>query len=54
MFKHFGKLVEKLKRVRIGPIELGTLKTGEFRYLDEEDVARLKRAVQRSRKTKAV
>jgi len=48
MFKHFGKLVEKLKRVRIGPIELGTLKTGAFRYLDEEDVAKLKRAIQRS------
>ncbi len=25
MFKHLGKLVEKLKRVRIGPIELGPL-----------------------------
>ena len=48
MFKHFGKLVEKLKRVRIGPIELGTLKTGEFRYLDEDDVAKLRRAIQRS------
>ena len=48
MFKHFGKLVEKLKRVRIGPIELGTLKTGAFRYLDEQDVAKLKRAIQRS------
>jgi len=23
MFKHFGKLVEKLKRVRIGPLEVG-------------------------------
>ncbi len=46
MFKHFGKLVEKLKRVRIGPIELGTLKTGAFRYLDEEEVDKLKRAIQ--------
>jgi len=26
MFKHLGRLVEKLKRVRIGPVELGTLK----------------------------
>ena len=34
MFKHFGLLVEKLKRVRIGPLELGPLKPGEFRYLD--------------------
>ena len=54
MFKHFGKLVEKLKRVRIGPIELGSLKTGEFRYLDEDDVAKLRRAIQRSSKKKPV
>ncbi|HTS61194.1 MAG TPA: pseudouridine synthase [Candidatus Acidoferrales bacterium] len=45
MFKHFGKLVEKLKRVRIGPIELGPLKPGEFRYLSEQEVEKLKRAV---------
>jgi len=50
MFKHFGKLVEKLKRVRIGPIELGPLKPGDFRYLSEEEVEKLKRAVARSAK----
>jgi len=44
MFKHFGKLVEKLKRVRIGPIELGSLKPGEFRHLSGEEVKKLKRA----------
>jgi 23S rRNA pseudouridine2605 synthase len=54
MFKHFGKLVEKLKRVRIDPIELGTLKPGEFRYLDEDDVAKLRRAIQRGSHKKAV
>ena len=48
MFKHFGKLVEKLKRVRIGPVELGPLKPGDFRYLSEEEVQKLKRAVVRS------
>jgi 23S rRNA pseudouridine2605 synthase len=47
MFKHFGKLVEKLKRVRIGPLDLGSLKTGAFRYLSEEEVKKLKRAVDR-------
>jgi len=47
MFKHFGKLVEKLKRVRIGPLELGSLKPGAFRYLSEEEVKKLKRAVDR-------
>src|ERR1035438_9072554 len=31
MFKHFGLLVEKLKRIRIGPLDLGTLEPGEFR-----------------------
>jgi len=48
MFKHLGRLVEKLKRVRIGPIELGPLKPGEFRYLSPEEVEKLKRAVRRS------
>ncbi len=43
MFKHFGRLVEKLRRVRIGTIELGTLKPGEFRYLAPEEVRRLMR-----------
>jgi 23S rRNA pseudouridine2605 synthase len=48
MFKHFGKLVEKLKRVRIGPLDLGALKPGEYRYLSDEEVKKLKRAVERS------
>ena len=51
MFKHFGKLVEKLKRVRIGPIELGPLKAGAYRYLTDEEVEKLKRAVSRAGKT---
>ncbi len=48
MFKHFGLLVEKLKRVRIGPLELGPLKPGEFRHLSPEEIQKLKRAVRRS------
>jgi 23S rRNA pseudouridine2605 synthase len=44
MFKHFGRLVEKLKRVRIGPLDLGPIKPGEFRYLAAPEVERLKRA----------
>lgn len=43
MFKHFGRLVEKLKRVKIGPLGLGSLKPGEFRYLSREEVERLKK-----------
>src|SRR5215470_458763 len=38
MFKHFGKLVEKLRRIRIGPLDLGSLKPGEFRHLSDEEV----------------
>jgi 23S rRNA pseudouridine2605 synthase len=48
MFKHFGRLVEKLRRVRIGPIELGPVKPGQFRYLTDEEVKKLKRAIQRT------
>jgi 23S rRNA pseudouridine2605 synthase len=45
MFKHFGRLVEKLRRVAVGPIELGALKPGAWRYLSAEEVERLKRAL---------
>jgi 16S rRNA U516 pseudouridylate synthase RsuA-like enzyme len=51
MFKHFGLLVEKLRRVRIGPIELGPLKPGQFRYLTDEEVRKLKRAAQTPART---
>jgi 23S rRNA pseudouridine2605 synthase len=54
MFKHFGRLVEKLKRMRIGPLELGPLKPGEFRYLSGEEVARLRRALRRAPEKAAV
>ena len=50
MFKHFGRLVEKLRRVKIGPLDLGPLKPGEFRHLTMEEVAKLKRAVVIARK----
>jgi 23S rRNA pseudouridine2605 synthase len=54
MFKHLGFLVEKLKRVRIGPLELGSLKPGECRYLTIEEVGKLKRAVSQAHRTKEV
>jgi 23S rRNA pseudouridine2605 synthase len=47
MFKHFGHLVEKLRRVRIGSVDLGTLKPGEFRFLTEEEVGKLMRMAKR-------
>jgi 23S rRNA pseudouridine2605 synthase len=50
MFKHCGRLVEKLKRVRIGFLELGPLKPGEFRHLGREEVERFQRLIRRSGK----
>jgi 23S rRNA pseudouridine2605 synthase len=47
MFRHFGRLVEKLKRVKIGPLDLGALKPGEFRYLSQDEVERLRKAAKR-------
>lgn len=44
MFKHFGRLVEKLRRVRIGFLELD-LKPGEFRHLTPREVERFRRAL---------
>jgi 23S rRNA pseudouridine2605 synthase len=40
MFKHFGFLVEKLKRVRIGFLELSGLKPGAYRTLRHHEVER--------------
>ncbi|MBI1791430.1 MAG: rRNA pseudouridine synthase [Acidobacteria bacterium] len=47
MFKHFGKLVEKLKRVRVGFLELGSLKPGEYRHLTPLEVKRLRGLIRR-------
>jgi len=43
MFKHFGRLVEKLRRVKIGFLELGTLKPAEFRHLTPREVQRFRK-----------
>lgn len=40
MFNHFGVLVEKLKRVKVGFLELGSLRPREFRSLTPKEVAR--------------
>lgn len=45
MFKHFGRLVEKLKRVKIGFLELGDLKPGAYRTLTHAEVARFRKLV---------
>jgi 23S rRNA pseudouridine2605 synthase len=43
MFKHFGYLVEKLKRIKIGFLELGHLKPGAYRTLTNTEVARFRK-----------
>jgi len=43
MFKNFGRLVEKLRRVRIGFLELGGLRPGEFRHLSAAEVAHFRK-----------
>ena len=53
MFKHFGRLVEKLKRVRIGFLELGPVKPGHFRHLAPEEVERFRKLMKRSSRKKA-
>jgi len=53
MFKHFGRLVEKLKRVQIGPVGLGSLKPGEYRYLTAPEVERLRRPAKKTSAARA-
>jgi len=45
MFKNFGRLVEKLKRVRIGFLELGSLQPGKYRHLTPAELARFRKAL---------
>ena len=44
MFERVGHPVMRLRRVAIGPLELGALPAGRWRQLDESDLARLRRA----------
>lgn len=43
MFKHFGHLVEKLKRVKIGFLALGPIRPGEMRPLTPAEVGRFRK-----------
>jgi 23S rRNA pseudouridine2605 synthase len=43
MFRHFGKLVEKLRRVKIGFLELGTMKPGNYRHLTPGEIERFRK-----------
>jgi 23S rRNA pseudouridine2605 synthase len=43
MFRHYGRLVEKLRRVRIGPIEIRGIRPGEHRLLTLQEIRRFRR-----------
>jgi 23S rRNA pseudouridine2605 synthase len=45
MFKHFGFLVEKLKRTKIGFLELGALKPGAYRTLTRHEIERFQKTL---------
>lgn len=45
MFESVGCYVMKLRRMSIGPIELGSLPPGQWRHLTDREVHRLKRSV---------
>jgi len=43
MFKHCGRLVEKLRRVQIGFLKLGAVRVGDFRHLEYTEVERFRK-----------
>lgn len=46
MFEEFGYIVEELNRVSFSGLTLGSLHPGEWRYLNKDEIARLKKRVQ--------
>jgi len=47
MFKHFHRLVEKLRRVKIGFLTLGGLPPGMWRYLEPDEVEQFWKLIRR-------
>jgi 23S rRNA pseudouridine2605 synthase len=47
-----GHPVRELKRVRLGPLQLGTLESGQWRYLTPKEVQELDTLKKKSRKSK--
>lgn len=43
MFERFGYFVDKLERTQFGPVKLGTLQRGKWRYLTPDEVKKLKK-----------
>jgi 23S rRNA pseudouridine2605 synthase len=50
LFFRAGRLVQRLRRSAIGPISDGTLRSGDFRMLTEEEIEALRRATRRKPK----
>ena len=53
IFSAIGHSVLKLKRVEFGPLQLGDLPFGQFRFLTPEEVIKLKRASSEAHKVKS-
>jgi pseudouridine synthase len=47
IFARFGLAVKRLKRIRVGPLGLGTLPEGHFRVLAREEIEALRASAQR-------
>ena len=45
MFEALSFFVERLVRVRMGPLRLGSLGPGEYRPLSQQEISALKKAV---------
>jgi pseudouridine synthase len=45
MFEALGYRVRNLQRIGVGPLALGALRTGAWRYLNKKEIAQLKQAV---------
>ena len=45
MFEELGYKVLMLRRVRFGPLDLGDLKRGQWRFLEENEIRELKRTL---------
>jgi pseudouridine synthase len=45
MFEALGCRVKNLQRIRLGPLALGSLPVGAWRYLNRKEIAQLKQAV---------
>ena len=54
MIDHTGHSVIKLRRVRVGSVNLGDLPLGAYRYLTTEEISALKEAAQREQSTWSV